>query len=146
MMKRWLARRFVAWGCLALFAAGLAAEPAPSASVKISSQSVAIGVGVNWGDGTLIYQDKAYPFSVNGLGVADLGVANISSSGEVFNLGKLSDFSGTYAAGEAGIAVGGGPSDVIMKNENGVVIRLHGTQQGVKFTLAVQGVKLQLQD
>jgi hypothetical protein len=33
---------------------------------------------------------------------------------------------------------------VVMKNENGVVVRLHGSQQGVKFTLAAQGVKLQL--
>lgn len=130
-------------GALAVTVA-FAAETVPSGSVKISSQSVAVGVGVNWGNGTLNYQGEAYPFSIDGLGVADLGISSISSSGEVFNLNRLSDFTGNYVAGEAGIAIGGGLTDVIMKNENGVVIRLHGTQQGVKFTLAAQGVKLQL--
>jgi hypothetical protein len=91
---------------------------------------VAIGVGVTWGGGTLTYEGNSYAFSVSGLSVADLGIASIRSTGEVFDLNKLSDFSGNYAAGEAGIAIAGGPSDVVMKNENGVVIRLHGTQQG----------------
>jgi hypothetical protein len=54
------------------------------------------------------------------------------------------DFSGNYAAGEAGIAVAGGPSDVVMKNENGVVLHLHGMRQGVRLTLAAQGVSLKL--
>jgi hypothetical protein len=31
-----------------------------------------------------------------------------------------------------------------MKNENGVVIRLHGTQKGARLTLAAQGVSLKL--
>ena len=54
------------------------------------------------------------------------------------------DFSGNYVAGEAGIALTGGPSDVIMKNEHGVVLIPHGTQQGVPLTLAAQGVSLKL--
>jgi hypothetical protein len=102
----------------------------PSGNVQISSSAVAIGVGVTWGGGTLTYEGNSYAFSVSGLSVADLGIASIRSTGEVFDLNKLSDFSGNYAAGEAGIAIAGGPSDVVMKNENGVVIRLHGTQQG----------------
>lgn len=144
MMKKWLSTWLVALGCLGVLAVALAEEPPPSGTVKISSDSVAIGVGVNWGDGTLLYQGKTYRFSVNGLSVADLGISSVTSSGEVFNLNKVSDFSGNYSAGESGIAIGGGANDVIMKNQNGVVIRLHGTQQGVKFTLAVGGVKLQL--
>ncbi len=143
MTKRIFATWLLALGCLGVFAVAIA-EPPPSGSVKISSQSIAIGVGVNWGDGTLTYGGRNHAFSVSGLSVADLGVSSVTSTGEVFNLHKLSDFSGNYAAGEAGIAIGGGPNDVVMKNENGVVIRLHGSQQGVKFTLAAQGVKLQL--
>ena len=144
MMKKWVSIGLVALGSLGVSAVALAAEPPPSGSVKISSQSIAIGVGVNWGDGVLSFQGKTYRFSVDGLSVADLGISSVSSSGEVFNLNNLSDFSGNYTAGESGIAIGGGGNDVIMKNQNGVVIRLHGTQQGVKFTLALGGVKLQL--
>jgi hypothetical protein len=124
----------------------LAAEPAPSGTVKITSKAVALGVGVTWGDGTLNYQGKTHSFSVDGLSVADLGISSVTSSGEVFNMTKLSDFSGNYAAGEAGIAIAGGPSDVVLKNQNGVVIRLHGTQQGGRLTLAAQGVKLQIKN
>lgn len=144
MVKKWVSTWLVALGCLGVLGVALAADEAPSGTVKISSQSIAIGVGVNWGDGTLLYHGKTYKFSVNGLSIVDLGISSVSSSGEVFNLNKISDFSGNYSATEAGIAVGGGPNDVTMKNQNGVVIRLHGTQQGVKFTLAAQGVTLEL--
>jgi hypothetical protein len=146
MMKKYLSTWLVALGCLGVLAVALAAEPAPSGTVKITSKAVALGVGVTWGDGTLNYQGKTHSFSVDGLSVADLGISSVTSSGEVFNMTKLSDFSGNYAAGEAGIAIAGGPSDVVLKNQNGVVIRLHGTQQGGRLTLAAQGVKLQIKN
>ena len=76
----------------------------------------------------------------------DRQAATSGSTGEVFNLKTVADFSGNYAAGEAGIAIAGGQNDVIMKNEHGVVIRLHGTQQGVKFTLAPQGVAIKVRN
>src|ERR1700676_2094126 len=130
MMKKWFSTWLVALGCLGVLAVAFAAEPAPSGTVKITSKAVAIGVGVTWGDGTLNYQGKTYAFSVDGLSVAALGISSGASSGEVFSLSKLSGLTGNHAAGEAGIALAGGPSDVILKNQNGVVIRLHGTQQG----------------
>jgi hypothetical protein len=143
MTKKSFATWLIALSCLVGFAA-FAAEPNPSGKVNISSKSVAIGVGVSWGDGTLSYGGKTYSFSLSGLSVVDLGISTITSTGEVFNLNNVSDFSGNYASGEAGIAIAGGQNDVIMKNEHGVVIRLHGTQQGVKFTLAPQGVAIKL--
>ena len=118
--------------------------PEPSGTVQISSSAVAVGIGVTWGDGTLSYHGQKYAFSVNGLSVVDLGIATVTATGEVSNLNNIDDFSGNYAAGEAGIAIAGGPSDVIMKNEHGVVLRLHGSQQGVRLTLAAQGVSLKL--
>jgi hypothetical protein len=145
MTKKSFATGLIALSCLVAFAA-FAAEPTPSGRVSISSKAVAIGVGVTWGDGTLNYGGKTYTFSVTGLSVVDLGISSITSAGEVFNLNSTSDFSGNYAAGEAGIAIAGGPSDVIMKNEHGVVLRLHGTQQGVRFTLAPQGVAIKLKN
>ena len=144
MTKKWWLAWLVALGCAGVLAVAVAAEPNPSGTVRISSKTVAIGVGVSWGDGTLSYQGQTYTFSVEGLSVVDLGISNITSAGEVFNLNNVADFSGNYAAGEAGIAIAGGPSDTIMKNEKGVVIRLHGTQQGARLTLAAQGVKLLL--
>ena len=145
MSKKWLSTWLVVLGCLGVLTVAVAAdEPKPSGTVKITSKAIAIGVGVTWGDGTLTYEGKSVTFSVSGLSVVDLGVSDITSSGEVFNLKKLADFSGNYVAGEAGAAIAGGPTDTIMKNENGVVIRLHGTQKGARLTLAAQGVSLKL--
>jgi hypothetical protein len=142
-------RAFVMWvlalGCAGMASlAGAADAPDPSGTVRISSSAVAAGIGVTWGDGTLSYKGRTYTFSVNGLSVLDLGISTVTATGDVSNLNKIEDFSGNYAAGEAGIALAAGPSDVIMKNENGVVLRLHGTQQGVRLTLAAQGVSLKL--
>ena len=146
MMKKWLSTWLVALGCLGMLSVAVGAEPPPSGTVSISSKTVAIGIGVSWGDGTLAFGGRNYAFSVDGLSVVDLGVSNITSSGEMFNMKKLEALSGNYAAGEAGIAIAGGPSDTIMKNDKGVVIRLHGSQQGGRLTLAAQGVKLQLKN
>ncbi len=143
MTKKSFAAWLIALGSLVAFAA-LADDPNPSGRVNISSNAIAVGVGVTWGDGTLSYGGRTYAFSMTGLSVVDLGISSVTSTGEVFNLSRLSDFSGNYAAGEAGIAVAGGQNDVIMKNEHGVVLRLHGTQQGVRFTLAPQGVAIKL--
>ena len=65
-------------------------------------------------------------------------------SGEVFNLKNVADLSGTYAAAEIGAAVVKGENDTIMKNEKGVVLRLHGTQKGARLTLGPGGVKIKL--
>jgi hypothetical protein len=121
-----------------------AADDKPSGTVTIESKSVALGIGVSWGDGKLRYKGKTYSFSVKGLSVVDLGVSKVSAKGKVFHLNKAEDFAGTYAAAQAGAAVGGGMSAVALKNENGVVMELTSTQTGVKFTLAGEGIEVKL--
>jgi len=142
MLKKMTAKWLLAMGAVAVFSTAMAADPVPSGTVTLSSKAVAIGVGVSWGDGVLTFGGKTYPFSVEGLSVADLGVSSVTTSGDVFNLKNVADFSGNFVAGEAGIAIAGGPTDQILKNQNGVVLRLKGTQQGARLTLAAQGVKL----
>lgn len=121
-------------------------EDHPSGTVNITSKSVAVGVGVNWGDGTLDFQGAPHHFSVEGLSVLDLGISKITTRGEVFDLRDLGDFSGNYVAAAAGIAVAGGVNDVIMKNEHGVVLRLHGTEKGVRLQAGAQGVTIKVKD
>jgi hypothetical protein len=121
-----------------------AQDKEPSGTVTIESKSVALGVGVSWGDGKLDYQGKTQSFSVRGLSVVDLGVSKVSARGKVFNLKKLEDFPGTYAAAQAGAAVGGGMSVVALRNQNGVVMEVTATQTGVKLTLAGEGIEVKL--
>jgi hypothetical protein len=120
-------------------------SPEPSGSIEISSKSIAVGIGVNWGEGTLTTNGKDYKFSISGLSIADLGVSKITARGEVFNLKNPSDLSGNYVAGAAGLAVADGEDGLVMKNKKGVVLRIHGVEKGIRFQLGAQGVSIKLQ-
>ena len=142
MRRAWMWVAMAALVCVSGVAT--AADEKPSAAVTVESKSVALGVGVSWGDGKLQYKGKTHTFSVKALSVLDLGVSKVSARGKVYHLDKLEDFSGTYAAAQAGAAVGGGMSVVALKNENGVVMELSSTQTGVKLTLAGEGIEIKL--
>ena len=129
---------------LMVSALAIAQDGPPSGKVWLESTSVALGIGVSWGDGKLTVQGKDHVFTVKGLSVVDLGMSKITATGEVFNLKKVADFSGNYVAGKAGATVGGGAGAVIMQNQNGVVMKLTSTSQGVQLTLAGAGVDIQL--
>ena len=141
MTRAWI---WVVAAALVCVAGVAAAEDKPSGTVTIESKSVALGVGVSWGDGKLSYQGKTHAFSVKGLSVVDVGVAKVSARGSVYHLQKVEDFAGTFAAVQAGVAVGGGMSAVALRNQNGVVLELTSTQTGIKFTLAGEGIEVKL--
>ena len=123
--------------------------PAPevSGTVEIETKSIALGLGIEWGKGTLkMYDGSSHTFKVRGLSVVDIGISKVSLSGEVFKLTDPKDFAGNYFAGEAGGALFGGGSSVVMKNKKGVVMRLTSTEKGLKLTLAGKGVRVQMVD
>jgi len=113
-------------------------------TVTFTGGAVAIGVGFQWGNGTLTYQGRQYPFSLSGLSVVDVGVTGITGSGNVHNLRNVADFSGNYVSVAAGVTVAGGGSVASLRNQNGVVIDGVTTTQGVRLTLAPGGVKITL--
>ena len=141
MTRAWI---WVVAAALLCVAGWAAAADQPSGTVTIESTSVALGIGVSWGDGKLHYQGKTHAFSLRGLSVVDVGVAKVSARGEVFHLKRLEDFAGTFAAVQAGAAIGGGMSVVALRNQNGVVLELTSTQTGIKFTLAGEGIEVKL--
>ena len=119
----------------------------PSAYVWLSGGSVAIGIGYTWGHGTLYYSkdQKQYKFKLSGVSIADVGGAGITAEGEVYNLSKPSDLSGSYSAVTAGVTVIEGGSVAYLKNSNGVVIKLHSQTGGLRFNLAANGMNITLQ-
>jgi outer membrane immunogenic protein len=121
--------------------AGLSAT---EGTVTFTGGAVAIGVGFQWGSGTLAYQGRDYPFRLDGLSVVDVGVSRVTGSGTVRNLRKLADFSGNYVSITAGAALAGGGSATSLRNQNGVVIDGITTAQGVRLTLAPGGVNITL--
>ncbi len=115
-----------------------------SGSLTLSGGAVAAGVGYVWGHGSLDYDGKPHKFSLKGVSVVDVGAAGITAAGDVYNLKNLEDFSGNYAAVSAGATVAGGGSVAYLKNEHGVVIKLHSTTVGLRFTLSADGVHIKL--
>ena len=118
----------------------------PEATVELSGGAVAAGVGYVWGHGSIVYQGQKHRFSVSGLSNVDVGVANITATGVVYNLKNLQDLDGNYVAASAGLTVAGGGSADYLKNEHGVVIKLLSTSRGLRFNLSASGVKVKLQN
>jgi len=116
----------------------------PPAFVELKTTSVAAGIGISWGSGTLTYEGRGYDFELKGISLVDLGASSAISVGDVHNLENIEDFPGSYVALEAAGAAGVGSSAVTMRNENGVVITLQSELQGVQLALATHGLKISM--
>jgi hypothetical protein len=124
---------------------GVFAEDAkPDATLELTQTSVAIVIGYTWGGGTLAFQNKSYPVEIDGLTFLALGFAQSKASAEVFNLKKLEDFNGTYVAGSIEGTLGAGAGATTMRNQNGVVIQLFTTTEGVNLKLSPEGIRLNI--
>jgi hypothetical protein len=121
-----------------------AQDAAPAATLTLTEESVGVGVGLTRGHGVLTYQGKDYSFTARGLSVGEVGVMRAEARGTVYHLGNLVDFNGSYTSAEAEATVAGGAGVTIMRNQNGVVIRLVATTQGADLKLAAEGVTLRL--
>jgi hypothetical protein len=122
----------------------VAQDEKPDATLELSQGQVGLGIGFSWGSGTLTYQGKKYPVKVEGISVIDIGITKAEAAGKVYNLKKLLDFNGNYTAATVEGTLGGGAGATTMKNQNGVVINLVTTTQGINLKLAPGGVNLKL--
>jgi hypothetical protein len=119
----------------------------PSGYVWLSGGVIAVGIGYSWGHGTLYNSkdQKEYKFKISGVSVADVGGAGITAEGEVYNLARPADLSGDYSAVTAGVTVIEGGSVAYLKNDKGVVIKLHSQTGGLRFNLSANGMHVTLQ-
>jgi len=79
--------------------------------IKIDGTQVSFIVGGSWGKGV------DYKIKIKGLKVGAIGVAKVSAVGTVYNMNDLNKFSGTYVAGQAGVAIAGELVDQCMKTK-----------------------------
>ena len=128
------------------FSAGAADAPkVPSGTVSISETQFALIVGGSTGGGVLTYQGKKYPFKIGGMSLgANVGVSKLSASGEVYDLADISKFPGTFTKLESSITLGGGMGGTVLRNENGVIMRLTSTSEGLQLNLSASGVTVKL--
>lgn len=117
----------------------------PVGSIDLTGGSVAAGVGYVWGKGALTFNGQKHQFKLSGISIVDVGAAHISASGDVYNLKDIHDFDGNYTTVTAGLTIAGGGSVAVLRNEHGVVIKLHATTQGLRFNLSADGISIKLQ-
>lgn len=118
----------------------------PVGKVSISDTQLGFIVGGSWGKGVLSYGGTDYEFKIKGLKLGTIGISKISAVGSVYNMDSLSQFSGTYIAGQAGIALAGGVGGTVLENQNKVYIRLGSTQKGVALNIGIDGITIDLKD
>jgi hypothetical protein len=112
-----------------------------SGTVTVNQAQVAFIVSGNVGGGKLHYQGKTYPFSIGGLGIGGFGISSIDATGTVYNLFKLSDFSGAYGQARTGIVVGTLSAGTLwLENPQGVYMKLAAKRKGIALSLGLDGI------
>lgn len=110
-------------------------EQLPSGRLAFTGFSLGLLVGYQQGQGTLEFQGRKYPFSIESYGLFTLGGSKVDALGVVYGLDKLEDFEGRYMAATFGVTTWQGGNVTVMRNQNGVVIYLQSLQQGLELSL-----------
>ena len=117
----------------------------PSATIDMEQVQVAYLASAGGGSGTLYYQGVAYPFSIGGLGVGGIGASTIDAQGEVYKLGSLANFPGTYGQARYGYAIGTmSAGDLWMQNEKGVIMHLKAKRTGLMLSLGGDAILISM--
>jgi len=115
-----------------------------SGTIFMTAQGAAAGIGYTWGDGVLRYGGRTYHFSVSGVTVADVGYSKVTGRGRVYGLKRLQDFSGTYAAATGEATLVNGLGGQVLRNGNGVQIRVDQVTRGARLQGSADGITLTL--
>jgi hypothetical protein len=121
-----------------------APSTAPSATVSIREWSAAYYAQAEHGKGTLYFNGQSHRFTISGGGLGGSGVQKTSATGKVYNLNKLSDFSGTYHGVSTGLTLIEGKMHAKLTNQNGVVMYLTGQTEGLASSLGAQAFEVSL--
>jgi LysM repeat protein len=138
--------RLIVISLVLMVASAAAAEvKIPSGTIDIDETQFGFIIGGDVGRGTLHYKGVDFYFKTGGIKVGGMGVAKISAVGEVYDLFDIDQFPGTYVTGDYGIALGGGVGGLVLKNENGVYLRLKSTLEGVSLAVGLEGLTIKLE-
>ena len=112
----------------------------PSATVRIREWSAAYYAQAEAGKGTLYYNGGRHRFTISGGGVGGSGAQKVSATGKVYNLNRLSDFSGTYHGIARGLTLIEGQMHAKLTNQKGVTIYLAGQTEGLALLPRSAGI------
>jgi hypothetical protein len=130
---------------LVAFAAFSPAARADEGYVQLTIYKGGWIIGGNGGGGTLDFHGRRYALSVGGIDYGLVfGGSRAVLRGRVSNIWRPSDIAGAYAAGGAGIVVGGGVRGILLTNARGVTLELAGTQVGLMANADLSGLAIGL--
>ena len=121
-----------------------AEEEAPDATLTIDETQVSLIVGGDVGGGVLVFGEDSYSFKTKGLKIGGVGVHKVHMVGKVYHLDDVKDFPGLYGALEAGVTVGKGKGAIALKNDNGVVLQLKSSAEGLALAIGGEGLKIEM--
>jgi hypothetical protein len=125
----------------------MAADETPSGTLTIDETQVSLIVGGDVGGGVLVYGDDSYSFKTKGLKIGGIGVHKIHMVGMVYHLDDIKDFPGLYGAVEAGVTVADlGKGAIALRNDNGVVIHLKSSAEGLALAVGAEGLHIEMKD
>ncbi|MCK8784293.1 hypothetical protein M0638_07870 [Roseomonas sp. NAR14] len=136
---------------VAVLALGVAAQegrPArtPDATLEIEQLRVGLlAAGASLGGGRLHFQDREYPFTVQGIEFTGAGIATLSVRGDVFGLARIEDFPGRYRPEPA--EAGESPtrsSQWLFRNDHGVEVRLRSERSSGSLRISDTGLLVEL--
>ena len=142
-----ITRRSLILSGAALAAGAAAISPAEAATGSISIRIVSAGFifGASVGSGILRFQGTDFRLSVGGISAgATIGASGTDLVGTASHLRQPADIEGIYSAIGAGLSVAGGRSAAQLTNARGVVLRLHGRQMGLMFSIDLSGMSISL--
>jgi hypothetical protein len=102
-----------------------------SGTLTFDGRAYNLIVGGTWGEGQLSYKGSVYKFKAKTIGAGyAVGVKEVDVEGTVYNLNKVSDFSGTYWGVKAAGTVGVGRGYASVQNSEGVVVEIEADSEG----------------
>jgi hypothetical protein len=122
------------------------APPSPTTgTVRFNVVKVGLIFGVGGGSGTLTYNGAVYAFSVSGLSLGTIGIAEMNLVGTASNLQGPGSIAGSYSAASASISVIGGGKVAQLQNANGVLLQVQGVELGAEVSLDLGGLTITMQ-
>ena len=130
---------------LIAFAALPSAARADEGFVQLTIIKAGWIIGGNGGGGVLDFHGRRYGLSTGGIDYGLVfGGSRTVLRGRVHNIWRPSDIAGVYAAGGAGIVVGGGVRGILLTNARGVTLELAGSQFGLMANADLSGLAIGL--
>ena len=110
-------------------------------TVEGRATTVGFIIGARWGEGTLTLNDGSqHKFTGKGAKLLETGAAEVTFKGNVYNLEKLEDFEGDYAAVGQGLTVIEGlTGGAVLKNDKCVYINVDIESEGVRLSAPAPG-------